>query len=48
MAREKNRYGKIIEEIFMRNYRQGANEVVFARDEIVQVATKLKIPLPKN
>lgn len=48
MAREKNRYVKIIEEIFARNYRQGASEVVFARDEIVRVATELKIPLPKN
>lgn len=48
MAKEKNRYVKIIEEIFTRNYHQGASEVAFARDEIVQVATKLKIPLPKN
>ncbi len=48
MESSKNRYTKIIEKIFRNNYKNGALEVVFKREEIVHVAKKLKINLPKN
>jgi hypothetical protein len=48
MELPKNRYTKIIEKIFVNNYRAGAHEVVFKREEIVHVAKELKIALPKN
>src|SRR5437764_669414 len=43
-----NRYAQIIERIFLNHYREGDREVAFQRDEIVSVAKKLKIALPKN
>jgi len=43
-----NRYARIIEVIFFSHYREGANEVAFERDDIVRVAKKLRIKLPKN
>jgi hypothetical protein len=43
-----NRYQAIIERVFFRHYKPGTTEVVFERDELVEVATKLKIALPKN
>jgi hypothetical protein len=43
-----NRYAAILEEIFRRNYKEGEGEVSFGREEIAQVARKLKIELPKN
>jgi hypothetical protein len=43
-----NRYGKIIERIFLANYKDGAEEVTFKREDIAKVATELKIELPKN
>jgi hypothetical protein len=48
MESTKNRYTKIIEKIFRNNYREGALEVAFEREEIVRVAKELKITLPKN
>ncbi len=43
-----NRYQAIIERVFFRHYKAGATQVVFERDELVEVATELKIELPKN
>ncbi|MCC6422938.1 MAG: endonuclease [Phycisphaerales bacterium] len=46
--RKTNRYLAIIEQIFLGRYRKGDTEVPFDRDEIVNVARKLRITLPKN
>jgi hypothetical protein len=43
-----NRYTRIIEQIFLRHFRQGVTEAVFSREEIEGVAKQLKIKLPKN
>jgi hypothetical protein len=43
-----NRYSKIIEHIFFSKYKEGIEEIIFERDELVLVANKLKIKLPKN
>lgn len=43
-----NRYTRIIENIFLSNYKKGAIEVPFTREEIVGTAKELGIPLPKN
>lgn len=43
-----NRYARIIEVIFFSHYKEGANEVTFEREDIVRVAKKLRIKLPKN
>ena len=43
-----NRYSRIIEDIFFRHYCDGDSAVHFARDDIVQSAERLDIPLPKN
>lgn len=43
-----NRYARIIEQIFLSRYRTGAEEVPFEREDIVRVAKKLGIKLPKN
>lgn len=48
MAEKKNRYAQIIEAIFLKYYRPGADEVPFERSDIVQVAEDLGIKLPKN
>ena len=48
MAGEKNRYVQIIEQIFRKYYRKGANEVPFERTDILETAAALGIPLPKN
>jgi len=48
MAETKNRYSQIIEAIFSKYFRKGAKEVLFQRSDIVTVAKKLRIPLPKN
>lgn len=48
VARKPNRYAAIIEEIFFAHYKAGEQEFQFARDEIVTVASKLDIALPKN
>jgi hypothetical protein len=48
MAETKNRYSQIIEAIFSKHFRKGAKEVLFQRSDIVTVAKKLRITLPKN
>lgn len=48
MAATKNRYTRLVEAIFERYYQPGAREVPFAREDIVTVARKLRIQLPKN
>lgn len=44
----KNRYSKLIEHVFLNNYTDGATEVSFCREEIIDAATALSIKLPKN
>ncbi len=48
MAIVGNRYSKLIENVFTQNYKKGAHEVLFQRDDLVNTATKLGIKLPKN
>ncbi|NPV55606.1 MAG: endonuclease [Anaerolineae bacterium] len=48
ISREKNRYVQLIESIFFEKFKEGDSEITFSRDEIVQMAEKLKIVLPKN
>lgn len=43
-----NRYKVLIESIFFSHFKPGTTEFTFAREEIVDVATKLGIKLPKN
>jgi hypothetical protein len=43
-----SRYSKIIEQIFLARYKDGAVEILFEREDIVRVAKKLGIQLPKN
>jgi hypothetical protein len=47
MARA-NRYTQIIESIFTEHYVEGAEEVPFEREDIVRVAHRLGMDLPKN
>ena len=44
----KNRYVQLIESIFLKYYQEGADEVAFERADIVKMAKKLRITLPKN
>jgi len=46
--KKKNRYDQLIEKVFSNNYKSGANEVGFDREEFAQIAEKLNITLPKN
>lgn len=46
--RSPNRYGQIIERIFLARYREGAREIIFEREDLVAVAEELQIKLPKN
>ncbi|MDZ7365104.1 MAG: endonuclease [candidate division KSB1 bacterium] len=48
MASTQNRYVQIIEQIFLKYYKEGTTEVPFAREDFSTVARKLKIKLPKN
>jgi hypothetical protein len=48
MANEGNRYAQIIQAIFAKYYRKGAQEVSFERADIELAAEKLGIVLPKN
>ena len=43
-----NRYVRIIERIFLSQYKPGAVRVPFEREDIVRIAEALKIRLPKN
>lgn len=44
----RNRYSRIIQEIFRAKYRDGQNEVDFVREDIVTFAQELNIELPRN
>ena len=44
----KNRYAAIIERIFKSRFKPGMTELEFQRDEMVSIARKLRIDLPKN
>lgn len=44
----RNRYSRIIQEIFRTKYRDGQNEVDFVREDIVTFAQELNIELPRN
>ena len=46
--REPNRYGQIIERIFLARYQEGMREIAFEREDLVAVAEELQIKLPKN
>ena len=46
--REPNRYGRIIEHIFLSRHQEGLREILFEREDIVRVAEELDIKLPKN
>jgi len=48
MTNDSNRYSKLIEEIFDQNYKEGAREVAFQREDLVNTAAKLGVKLPKN
>lgn len=43
-----NRYAQIIEQIFLSHYELSAVEIPFEREDIVRVAKKLGVKLPKN
>jgi hypothetical protein len=43
-----NRYTRIIEKVFLANYRRGASRVEFTREDLQQAAGELGIRLPKN
>src|SRR5690349_12968808 len=48
MANENNRYKSLIERIFRNHYRKGSSRFEFDREELVEMAAELKIPVPKN
>lgn len=48
MPASKNRYSQIIEQIFLQRFSADATEVPFVREDLVRVARRLKIKLPKN
>ncbi|POF34178.1 endonuclease [Roseibium marinum] len=48
MAKAENRYSVLIEKIFFDRYFEGAKELEFARQDIEESASELKIGLPKN
>ncbi len=48
MSSSKNRYVTLIENIFSKYYQEGAREVAFRREDIVEMAEHLEIALPKN
>ncbi len=43
-----NRYGQIIESVFLSRYTKGTRELLFEREDIERAAAGLKIRLPKN
>lgn len=48
MARDENRYKKILARIFQKHYKQGVESFEFSRSEIEKVARQLKLKSPKN
>ena len=45
---EGTRYARLIERVFLDNYKEGAHSVEFSREELREVAKSLEIALPKN
>jgi hypothetical protein len=45
---ERNRYSQIIKEIFFSRFKPGATKVPFEREDLVGIAKKLGVKLPKN
>lgn len=43
-----NRYSALIERIFRERYTEGASEVVFRREDLIEAAKALRMTLPKN
>lgn len=48
MAKEKNRYSLLMERIFEKYFKKGAQELTFEREDLVKTASELGIKLPKN
>lgn len=48
MAKARNRYSKLIEDIFAQKYTEGMRAVAFQREDLVNTAAKLEMKLPKN
>jgi hypothetical protein len=46
--RKPNRYSQIIEEVFFSHFKPGMGEVLFGREDLIRVAKKLGVKLPKN
>jgi hypothetical protein len=46
--KRKNRYSRLIEDVFLRHYKEGATEIVFERTELAEAARRLRLRLPKN
>jgi hypothetical protein len=46
--REPNRYEALIERVFTAKYDRQSSEVVFERDDIIEAAAALSIPVPRN
>lgn len=44
----KNRYGQIIERLFLNKYKKGVVEIEFNREDLVPIADALGVQLPKN
>jgi hypothetical protein len=43
-----NRYSQIIERIFLEKHKEGITEITFSREDIVRIARKIGVKLPKN
>lgn len=43
-----NRYSQIIERIFLEKYKDGMTELTFSREDIIRIAKKIGMKLPKN
>jgi hypothetical protein len=48
MVKKLNRYLKLVETVFIKNYRQGEKDVFFQREDLAATAVELGIALPKN
>src|SRR6266516_2694112 len=42
------RYGRIVERIFLSRYQEGAEEILFEREDLRRAAEQLGINVPKN
>lgn len=45
---KKNRYTQIIEKVFLEHYKKGATTVEFSRNELLELAKRSGIEIPKN